>query len=209
MSEYPDKFDNYGSSWKHSKLLDQCIGNKSEIKLLILDIDGVLTDGTKVYTQEHQPVYKRFRCKDFTAIKRFIAAGVQVIMLSGDNWNANMAKQRNIPFYCTRGSDLSLDKSVYLNHLEVQYNIKRENMAFVGDDYFDLSMFKTLFWTFAPSDSPKIIKENCLYLLESKGGEGVVQELYDFLVSKGIVVDAKEEEVAELDKKEASSAAMK
>ena len=209
MSEYPDEFDTYGSTWKHSNLLDQCIGNKAEIKLLILDIDGVLTDGTKVYTQEHQPVYKRFRCKDFTAIKRFIAAGVQVIMLSGDNWNGDMARKRNIPFYCTRGSDLSLDKSVYLSHLEAQYNVKRENMAFVGDDYFDLSMFKTLFWTFAPSDSPRIIRENCLYLLESKGGEGVVQELYDFLVGKGIVQDAPEAAVADLDKAEASSAAMK
>ena len=203
MSEYPDAF------WKHSNLLDQCIGEKSKIKLLILDIDGVLTDGTKVYTEKHEPVYKRFRCKDFTAIKRFVAAGVKVIMLSGDNWNAEMARQRNIPFYCTRGSDLGLDKSVYLSHLETQYDVKRENMAFVGDDYFDLSMFKTLFWTFAPSDSPRIIRQNCLYLLKSKGGQGVVQELYDFVVGKGIVQDASEAAVADLDKAEASSAAMK
>ena len=130
-------------------------------------------------------------------------------MLSGDNWNSEMAKQRNIPFYCTRGADLGLDKSVYLKHLEATYNVKQENMAFVGDDYFDLSMFKSLFWTFAPSDSPRIIRQNCLYLLKSKGGQGVVQELYDFLVGKGIVVDASEEAVAELDKAEASSAAMK
>ena len=82
-------------------------------------------------------------------------------------------------------------------------------MAFVGDDYFDLSMFKSLFWTFAPSDSPRIIRQNCLYLLKSKGGQGVVQELYDFLVGKGIVVDASEKSVADLDKAEASSAAMK
>ena len=209
MSEYPDEFDTHNGNWKHSKLLDQCIGEKSKIKLLILDVDGVLTDGTKVYTQEHQPVYKRFRCKDFTAIKRFIAAGVKVIMLSGDNWNAEMARQRNIPFYCTRGADLGLDKSVYLKHLEAQYKVKRENMAFVGDDYFDLSMFKTLFWTFAPADSPRIIRQNCLYLLKSKGGQGVVQELYDFLVGKGIVENATEEAVAELDRNEASSAAMK
>ena len=205
MSEYPTEIN----SWKHSNLLDECIGNKSKIELLILDIDGVLTDGTKVYTQDHRPVYKRFRCKDFTAIKRFIAAGVQVIMLSGDNWISEMARQRNIPFYCTRGSDLGLDKSVYLSHLESTYNVKKENMAFVGDDYFDLSMFMTLFWTFAPSDSPRIIRQNCLYLLKSKGGQGVVQELYDFLVGKGIVEDATENDVAELDKKEASSAAMK
>ena len=201
MSEYPVT--------TYSYTLSECIGEKSKIKLLILDIDGVLTDGTKVYTEKHEPVYKRFRCKDFTAIKRFIAAGVQVIMLSGDNWNAEMARQRNIPFYCTRGSDLGLDKSVYLSHLESTYNVKKENMAFVGDDYFDLSMFKTLFWTFAPSDSPRIIRQNCLYLLKSKGGQGVVQELYDFLVGKGIVQDAPEAAVADLDKAEASSAAMK
>ena len=89
-------------------------------------------------------------------------------MLSGDNWNKEMAQQRNIPFYCTRGKDLSLDKSVHLNSLEETYGILRENIAFVGDDFFDLSMFKNLFWTFAPSDAPKIIKQNCLYQLESK-----------------------------------------
>ena len=209
MSEYPDTIAGLPSSVRHSQVLSDNIGEKSKIKLLILDVDGVLTDGTKVYTENHTPVHKRFRCKDFTAIKRFVAAGVKVIMLSGDNWNADMARQRNIPFYCTRGSDLSLDKSVYLSHLEQQYDVKRENMAFVGDDFFDLSMFKTLFWTFAPADAPRIIKQNCLYLLKSRGGEGVVQELYDLLISKGIVDDASEAAVAELDKKEASSAAMK
>lgn len=201
MSEYPD--------FKYNQLLDNCLGNQSKIKLLILDIDGVLTDGTKVYDREHNPIHKTFRCKDFTAIKRFIAAGVKVIMLSGDAWNRDMAQKRNIPFYCTRGDDLSLDKSRYISHLESTYNVKSENMAFVGDDYFDLSMFKKLFWSFSPSDAPQIIKDNSLYVLKSKGGEGVIVELYDFLVAKGVVSEATEEAVAELDKKEASSAAMK
>lgn len=201
MSEYPD--------FKYNQLLDNCLGNQSKIKLLILDIDGVLTDGTKVYDREHNPIHKTFRCKDFTAIKRFIAAGVKVIMLSGDAWNRDMAQKRNIPFYCTRGDDLSLDKSRYISHLESTYNVKSENMAFVGDDYFDLSMFKKLFWSFSPSDAPQIIKDNSLYVLKSKGGEGVIVELYDFLVAKGVVSEASEEAVAELDKKEASSADMK
>jgi 3-deoxy-D-manno-octulosonate 8-phosphate phosphatase (KDO 8-P phosphatase) len=120
-----------------------------------------------------------------------------------------MAQKRNIPFYCTRGDDLSLDKSRYISHLESTYGVKSENMAFVGDDYFDLSMFKKLFWSFSPSDAPQIIKDNSLYVLNSKGGEGVIVELYDFLVLKGIVSEATEEEVAELDKKESSSADMK
>ena len=68
------------------------------IKLLILDVDGVLTDGTKVYDAEHKVLSKTYMCKDFTAIKRFIAAGVQVVMISGDNFNATMANKRNIDF---------------------------------------------------------------------------------------------------------------
>lgn len=201
MSEYPN--------FKHSHLLDNFLGNQSKIELIILDVDGVLTDGTKVYDKDHNPIHKTFFCKDFTAIKRFIAAGVKVIMLSGDSWNSDMASKRNIPFYCTRGSDLSLDKSRYVTHLESTYGVKSGNMAFVGDDYFDLSMFKKLFWSFCPSDAPQIIKDNSLYVLKSKGGEGVIVELYDFFVAKGIVSEATEEAVAELDKKEASSADMK
>ncbi len=56
-------------------------------RLLILDVDGVLTDGTKVYDKDHNVLSKRFMCKDFSAIKRFIAAGIKVVMISGDSWN--------------------------------------------------------------------------------------------------------------------------
>ena len=81
MSEYPTEMN----SWKHSNLLDECIGNKSKIELLILDIDGVLTDGTKVYTQQHEPVYKRFRCKDFTAIKNLCFAKFRIFHIRIQN----------------------------------------------------------------------------------------------------------------------------
>ena len=63
------------------------------IKLLILDIDGVLTDGTKTYDKDHNVLSKRFMCKDFTAIKKFIAANIDVVLISGDKWNEKMAKK--------------------------------------------------------------------------------------------------------------------
>ena len=69
------------------------------IELLILDVDGILTDGTKIYNEEHEVLGKRYLCKDFTAIKRFIAAGVKIVMLSGDNFNRKMANKRNIDFW--------------------------------------------------------------------------------------------------------------
>ena len=178
------------------------------IKLLILDVDGVLTDGTKFYNEQHEVLGKRYMCKDFTAIKRFIAAGVKVIMLSGDSFNRHMAEKRNIPFYCSRGSDLSLDKSRFIKLFEEEYSVSKEQMSFVGDDYFDLSMFKALDVCFATNDAPQIIKENSYKVLESNGGEGVIVELYDWFLNKGWLKDATEEAVANLDKIEATSKEM-
>tara|TARA_R110001606_G_scaffold347789_1_gene497183 strand:- start:104 stop:649 length:546 start_codon:yes stop_codon:yes gene_type:complete len=180
-----------------------------KIELLILDVDGVLTDGTKVYDIDHNVLSKRYMCKDFTAIKRFIAAGIKVVMLSGDNFNRQMAEKRNLDFYCSRNEDLSLDKSRYLEVFSKNYNIDVNKMAFVGDDYFDLSIIKECSTTFCPSDSPSIIKENSFHVLKSKGGEGVLIELYDFFIAKNWINEPTEESVADLDKKEITSKEMK
>jgi 3-deoxy-D-manno-octulosonate 8-phosphate phosphatase (KDO 8-P phosphatase) len=176
--------------------------------LLILDIDGVMTDGTKVYSREHSVLTKRFFCKDFTAIKRFIAAEVKVVMVSGDEWNRTMAEKRNIDFYCSRGSNLSLDKTSLLPMLAKTYQTSIDEMMFVGDDYFDLSMFKALEMTFCPNDAPVIIKENAYHVLRRNGGEGVVAELYDKLLSWEWIKDASPDAVALLDKQEAASQEM-
>ena len=76
------------------------------INLVILDIDGVLTDGRKYYDKNGMPFAKTYCDKDFTAIKRLRGAGVSVCFLSGDNVvNEAMAKNRNIDFYYARGKD--------------------------------------------------------------------------------------------------------
>ena len=175
--------------------------------LLILDVDGVLTDGTKVYDSEHNVLSKRYMCKDFTAIKRFIAAGVNVVFLSGDIFNKTMAEKRNIDFYCSRGEDLSLDKSRFISQFEQKYSTPVDAMIFVGDDYFDLSIIKSLKYAYCPSDAPRSVKRECTAVLKSKGGEGVVVELYD-LMSGVLFEDADEESVTSLDKQEVSSKEM-
>lgn len=179
------------------------------IKLIILDIDGVMTDGTKVYDRDHKVLSKRFFCKDFTAIKRFIASGINVIMLSGDEWNRSMAEKRNIEFYCSRNQNLSLDKSLLLPTLITKYNISLDEIAFVGDDYFDLSMFKKIKYSFCPYDSPSIIKKNSYEILTKSGGTGVVSELYDYFIDNNWIEDADPEKVAFLDKQEITSKEMK
>ena len=65
------------------------------IKLLILDVDGVLTDGKKYYNRDGDVVMKTFCDKDWTAIKRFKALGIKVLFLSGDPFNEKIAKKQN------------------------------------------------------------------------------------------------------------------
>ena len=142
--------DKNTETWRHQKVLENYICGKAKIKLLILDVDGVLTDGTKIYNENHSPIYKKFRCKDFTAIKRFVAAGIKVVMLSGDNWNKEMAQQRNIPFYCTRGKDLSLDKSVHLSSLEETMGYFVKTLHLLGMTFLIFLCLRTYFGHLPP-----------------------------------------------------------
>jgi len=110
--------------------------------LVILDVDGVLTDGKKYYGLDGMPFAKTYCDKDFTAIKRLRASGVDVCFLSGDKKiNENMAKNRNIDFYAARQGE---NKKSFLPTLETVYSVKRAEILYVGDDLFDKDITKIL-----------------------------------------------------------------
>ena len=177
--------------------------SKSKIKLLILDVDGVMTDGHKIYDQKHMVFYKKFQDKDFTAIKRFKASGIKVVFLSGYKWNKQMAKKRNIDIYISRGK--YQNKSEFISIFKKNYSVSASEMAYVGDDLFDLSIIKELKYTFCTSDSPEIIKNNCFCILKAKGGENVIVELYEYFLKKKYVKDSSLKKLYELDTLEISS----
>ena len=75
---------------------------KNKLKLLILDVDGILTDGKKYYDKTGMPQFKIFCDKDWTTIKRFKAIGVSVVFLTGDPFNETIGIKRNIPVIVNR-----------------------------------------------------------------------------------------------------------
>ena len=151
-------------------------------ELLILDIDGVLTDGRKYYDKTGKCFSKQYNDKDFTAIKRFKASGIKICFLSGDNnINENMAKMRNIDFYFARQNN-NLDKSIFVNKFEQIYNILPHQMAYVGDDSYDIEISKDVGYAYCPKDSPKDLQNVCV-ILDVDSGKGVIRYLYD-MVSK-------------------------
>lgn len=179
------------------------------IKLLLLDVDGVLTDGRKTYDFDGNVLSKEFHDRDFTAIKQFTAGGTNVNWISGDRWNSNIANQRNIPFICTRRYDGTMwDKRDHI--IEMLNLFKPQEIAFVGDDLFDLGAAIALrsvggHYVYCPATAHYTMKEVCT-CLKTPSGMGVVAELYDLLLNTECCINrASTEGVLKLDANEQAS----
>lgn len=177
------------------------------MKLLILDIDGVMTDGKKFYTSDGNTLCKQYNDKDFTAIKRFMASGIQVCFLSGDIWNKTMAENRNIKFYSGRINGGNMSKLQILDKILSDYNVKKEDTIYVGDDIFDIEVLEIVKEGFCPKDSPLDVRNVCT-VINRNGGDGVVAELFDILLLRKEIKNPEINLVKDLDKKELSSQKM-
>ena len=149
------------------------------IKLVILDVDGVMTDGRKYYDRDGVVRLKTFCDKDWTAIKRFRAIGINVIFLTGDPFNVTIGENRNIDVIVNRGSGNSeimhKDKSEYLPKICEDYRVSPNEIAFIGDDIFDIQLI------------PRIVRGNA-QILSGSGGENLIAEMYDYMEEKKIIV---------------------
>jgi len=172
-----------------------------KIDLVILDVDGVMTDGRKFYNTEGMPFAKTYCDKDFTAIKRLKGAGVKVCILSGDCVvNEPMAKNRNIDFYYARGKD----KADFLEIFVKNYKTTPEKMLYIGDDLFDTNIMKLVGHAYCPKDACLEVKKICNFdnILISEGGNNAICELVEKLLDRKLIRDCTLEEIENLDKKE-------
>tara|TARA_Y100001949_G_C15966832_1_gene321951 strand:+ start:126 stop:620 length:495 start_codon:yes stop_codon:yes gene_type:complete len=152
------------------------------IKLLILDMDGVMTDGTKTYNLEGEVISKAFYDHDFSAIKKFKADSLQVCFLSGDRRvNEKVAQNRKIDFY---HSEAGSDKVDLLTMLCDKYEVLPAEIAYVGDDVLDSRIMESVGFPYCPANAANEIAEICLKrgkILSRNAGSGVIDELYFFL----------------------------
>ena len=155
------------------------------IKLIILDVDGILTDGKKYYDKEGTVRMKTFCDKDWTAIKRLRALGMEVIFLTGDPFNQAIAHNRNIDVYVNRNHGTHLDKSEYLPTICQKYGVTPEEIAFAGDDIFDVHLMQLVGKAYCPYDAPKIVQGHATVL--GPGGENFVMRMFDHMEIMGTI----------------------
>lgn len=163
---------------------------KKIFDLLIIDIDGVMTDGTKVYDRDGKIISKSYCDLDFTAIKRFKSAGINVCFLSGDKIvNEQMALSRKIDFF---HNVPGTDKIDYLCNIKRKYNSKIT--AYVGDDYYDTTIMNVVDFAFCPNTSPFFVKQ-CANIVNIPAGKGVIAGIYDIYerdISYSFPIDSKD-----------------
>jgi len=172
-------------------------------KLLILDVDGILTTGLKTYDINGNVISKTFADRDFTAIKQFICIGIDVIFLSGDKQvNQKVAEMRNIPFFYSRRKSGQLSKSECAKEILQKYKVTSDNTIFVGDDLFDVEMRGFCKLMVCPRDAHYLMKEKSNIILKTSGGKGCVQELFEYMVLNKMISEPNIESVISRDSSE-------
>ena len=149
------------------------------IKLVILDVDGVLTDGYLFYDHEGNQL-KRFSVKDGLGIKYLQKAGIRLCIVSG-------GKEDVIKF---RAKDLNIDnvychikdKKEKVETLQRKFNLKKENTLYLGDDLNDLTVKNSVELLISPNNASKGLKKSCDAILNQNGGQDAVRELSERLL---------------------------
>ena len=150
------------------------------VRLLGLDVDGVLTDG-RLYYGPDDTEYKAFHVQDGSAMKRLMASGVPIAVVTGRT-SAAVARRTSelgVP-YLYAGV---VDKLATLDELAAKSGVAVDAMAFAGDDLADLAVFGHVGVSLGVADAhPEVIRQ-ADYVTSRPGGHGAVREICDLVIA--------------------------
>ena len=151
-----------------------------KIKLLALDVDGVLTDGT-IYISPAGEVFKGFNAKDGMGISCALRNNLQIAVITG----------RQSPIVERRCEELGIklfmqgvkDKRLALQKMAQELGLTREEIAYMGDDLNDIPAFKASGLNFVPADGSIEVLAVADIITKAKGGRGAVREAITMILA--------------------------
>ena len=159
--------------------MQQVITKAKKIKLLILDVDGVLTDGKLLFDGQGRE-YKSFHARDGHGIKLLRQTGVEVAVISGRKSNSVTLRMKDLGIeYVYQGQE---DKVMAFNEIIRSLSIQAEEAAHVGDDLLDLPIMRRVGLSIAVNDANFAVKEYADWCTSLSGGQGAVREVCDFIM---------------------------
>ncbi len=150
-----------------------------KVKLLILDVDGVLTDGG-IYFDDSGNEFKRFNSLDGHGIKMLLKSGIEVGVISARTAHAVNHRMKGLGVkHLYQNQD---NKNAALQSLLDKLALNVNQVAFVGDDVIDLTVMKKIALPIAVANAHPLVKEHSLLVTENIGGNGAVREVCDYLL---------------------------
>lgn len=150
-----------------------------QIRCLVLDVDGVLTDG-RIFVFDDGSAGRAFHVQDGFAIRWFQKLGGQVALLSGKDSPAVAARARELKIeQVIQGS---VDKRADLDRLAARCEVRCEQMAMIGDDLMDIPALRACGYPIAVANAVAEVKAAARYITTQRGGEGAVREAIEHLL---------------------------
>lgn len=149
------------------------------IKLLFLDVDGVLTDG-RITLNENGEEVKTFDVKDGLGLKLLMSDGVEVVIVTGRRSRvvAHRARELGIREVYQGISD----KSAVCKRLIAQKGLKKSEVSSMGDDLPDLAMFRESGLRITVADAAREVREQADFITHKRGGYGAVREVSEWIL---------------------------
>ena len=149
------------------------------VRLLCVDVDGVLTDAGMYYGPDGE-VLKKFNTRDGMGLARLRDAGVAVAIISGEDSaiiHARAAKLNIDDVFCNASN-----KRVALDELCTRHGLRLEEVAFIGDDLNDLPALECVGLACAVADAVEAVQAIAHYVTHRRGGDGAVREVCELLI---------------------------
>ena len=150
-----------------------------DIKLLILDVDGVLTDGNIYYADDGIQI-KSFNVKDGFGLRQLIKNNIEIAIISGKKSQATQIRMNDLGIEHVH---LGItDKLKPFEELKKQLKINNENIAYIGDDLPDIAVMEQIGFSVAVADAVPEVLEIADYVTTLDGGDGAVREVCDLIL---------------------------
>ena len=166
---------------------EDALNAAKKIKMLVFDVDGVMTDGSITYDEDGKE-YKTFNAKDGHGIVRMNKSGFITAIITARNNGTVEHRAKNLNFTeLYQGYKYKLPA---LEELMKKYNLSLENISYMGDDLPDICILSGVGLAACPADAVKEVQDICNFKSKYNGGKGAVRELCDFILdAQGIEKD--------------------
>lgn len=153
----------------------------SKINFFLMDMDGVLTDGTIIYSTNGEHI-KVFSVYDGYGIERGHKNGMKFGIISGRSSDVNVLRAKKLKIE-ELWQDVG-DKVEAYGEIKKKYKLGDENFCYIGDEVFDIPLLGKVAFSAAPANAVQEVKDAVHYITGVEGGKGAVREVIDFILKK-------------------------